>query len=56
MTPTPTPTPTPAEQYPGGENAPAYRFAFQAWVVIFLLVICTSLLHYIGNLIQAANR
>lgn len=48
-------TPQP-EQYPGGEDAPAYRLAFQAWAVIFLLVICTSLLHYIGNLIAAANR
>ena len=46
---------TPAEQYPGGEDAPAYRFAFQAWVVVFLLVICTSLLHYLGSWIQATK-
>ncbi|QEL17093.1 hypothetical protein [Limnoglobus roseus] len=51
-----TPTPEPAPQYPGGEDAPAYRLAFQAWTVIFLLVICTSLLHYLGSWIQAANR
>jgi hypothetical protein len=43
-------------QYPGGEHSPAYRIAFQAWVAIFLLVICTSLLHYLGSWVQSMYR
>ena len=42
--------------YPGGANAPAYRFAFRAWIVIFLIVICTSLLHFLGTWFQMVNR
>ncbi len=43
-------------QYPGGTKSPAYRIAFQAWIVIFLLVICTSLMRYLGMWYQIANR
>lgn len=43
-------------QYPGGANSPAYRIAFQAWVAIFLLVICTSLLRYLAMLYTMSNR
>ncbi len=43
-------------QYPGGANAPAYRIAFQAWIAIFLLVICTSLLRYLGMWYTISNR
>ena len=42
--------------YPGGADAPAYRFAFRAWIVVFLLVICTSLLHYLGTWYQTMSR
>src|SRR5207237_1435938 len=29
--------PPPSPAYPGGENAPGYRLAFQAWMLLFLL-------------------
>jgi hypothetical protein len=47
----PAPTPPPSEpvhSYPGGEDAPAYRWAFTLWVVLFLGVICLGLLGYLG--------
>jgi hypothetical protein len=43
-------------RYPGGASSPAYRIAFQAWIAIFLLVICTSLLRYLGMWYTIANR
>lgn len=43
----PTPEPT-LDPYPGGANSPAYRWAFAAWVVLFLGVICIGLLNYLG--------
>ncbi len=43
-------------RYPGGASSPAYRFAFQAWIAIFLLVVCTSLLRYLGMWAMMANR
>ena len=29
--------------YPCGADAPAYRLAFQVWMVVFLLILCISL-------------
>ena len=29
--------------YPCGADAPAYRLAFQFWMVVFLLILCISL-------------
>jgi hypothetical protein len=46
--PAPTPPPEPVHSYPGGEDAPAYRWAFTLWVVLFLGVICLGLLGYLG--------
>ena len=40
--------PEPVHTYPGGEDAPAYRWAFVLWVVTFLGVICLGLLGYLG--------
>jgi hypothetical protein len=47
-TPQPTPPSEPVHSYPGGENAPAYRWAFTAWLVLFLGVLCLGLLNYLG--------
>ena len=41
-----TDTAPPAEEginYPCGADAPAYRLAFQVWMVVFLLILCISL-------------
>lgn len=43
---------TPAETspvYPGGENAKSYVFAFQVWMVLFLIVVCFGLLNFIAS-------
>jgi len=37
-----------AHIYPGGEGAPAYRWLFNLWIVLFLGVICLGLLNYLG--------
>lgn len=51
-----TTTPDEEAQYPGGASSPAYRIAFQAWIAIFLLVICTSLLRYLAMWYTMTNR
>jgi hypothetical protein len=43
-------------RYPGGASSPAYRIAFQAWIAVALLVVCTSLLRYLGMWFTMANR
>lgn len=35
-------------QYPGGEQHPSYRYAFNIWLVLFLGVICLGLLNFLG--------
>ena len=43
---------TPSETgpvYPGGENAKSYVFAFQVWMVLFLIIICFGLLNFIAS-------
>jgi hypothetical protein len=42
-------TPTDRMTYPGGEDAPGYRLAFQAWMLLFLGTICVGLLIYLGG-------
>ncbi|OWK43561.1 hypothetical protein FRUB_03160 [Fimbriiglobus ruber] len=37
------------DQFPGGENNPAYRLAFTFWLVLFLGVVCIGLLCYLGT-------
>lgn len=39
--------------YPGGEDAPGYRLAFQAWMVLFLVTICVGLLNYLGSYLKS---
>jgi hypothetical protein len=41
------PEPT-TQPYPGGDDHPAYTFAFQVWVVLFLGIICVGLLNFIA--------
>lgn len=36
---------------PCGEDSPAYRFVFQSWVVMFLLVVCFALVNYLLSFI-----
>ena len=38
---------------PGGENAPGYRLAFQAWMLLFLLTLCVGLLNYLGSYLKS---
>ena len=35
--------------YPGGANNRAYAFAFQVWMLLFLIVICFGLLNFIAS-------
>ncbi|HET6572927.1 MAG TPA: hypothetical protein VFG68_04940 [Fimbriiglobus sp.] len=51
--PAPTPPPEPVQTFPGGEDAPAYRWAFVLWVVTFLGVICLGLLSYLGLYVKS---
>jgi hypothetical protein len=44
--------PPPGHPYPGGEDNPGYRWAFTAWVVLFLGVICLGLANYLGTYIK----
>ena len=46
--PSPSSAPAAVHQYPGGENAPAYRWAFTLWLILFLGVICLGLLNFLG--------
>jgi hypothetical protein len=42
------PTSEPSSQfYPGGVDNPRYRFAFRAWMIFFLLLVCVGLLNYL---------
>jgi hypothetical protein len=45
--------PTPTHQFPGGEDSPAYRRAFTAWLVLFLGVISLGLLNYLGLFLKS---
>jgi hypothetical protein len=42
----------PDMDYPGGADAPGYRFAFQTWITLFLLTICVGLLNYLGSYLK----
>lgn len=41
---------------PGGETSPAYRWAFNAFTVLFLLLICLGLLNYLGWYLKVWSR
>ncbi len=57
----PAPVPAPAPPavlddgplVPGGESSPAYRWAFNAFAVLFLLLVCVGLLNYLGWYLKA---
>jgi hypothetical protein len=46
--PTPPSPPAGVQYYPGGEDAPAYRWSFTLWLVLFLGVVCLGLLNFLG--------
>lgn len=51
-------TPAPAEPddgplVPDGESSPAYRWAFNAFAVLFLVLVCAGLLNYLGWYLKA---
>ena len=49
--PLPPPMPSPLDQgqlSPGGDDLPAYRWAFNTFVILFLLLICFGLANYLG--------
>lgn len=48
----PLPPAEPLQPYPGGEDAPSYRWAFTVWIVLFLGVLCAGLLNYLGHYLQ----
>ena len=49
MTPAPAPTtpPLPPLAFPGGEDAPGYRWAFRVFSVMFLLTLCAGLANFV---------
>jgi hypothetical protein len=38
--------------FPGGESQPAYRWAFNAFVILFLITLCIGLLNFLGSYIK----
>ena len=49
---TPNPPITPIHDYPDGEEAVAYRWTFALWLVLFLSVLCLSLVNYFGLMLH----
>ena len=49
MTTSPTPTTPPAPQmsFPGGDDAPGYRWTFRVYSVMFLLTLCAGLANFV---------
>jgi hypothetical protein len=48
------PTPPPqGPHYPGGEDNPAYRWAFNAYAALFLLTLSLGLLNFLGSYLKA---
>ncbi len=43
----PPPMTPPAMTFPGGEDAPGYRWAFRAYTVLFLLTLCAGLANFV---------
>lgn len=47
--PPPSLTPQERAEYPGGRQAVGYRWAFNAYVVLFLLTVIAGLVNYLGT-------
>ena len=47
------PTPPQGPHYPGGENNPVYRWAFNAYAALFLLTLSLGLLNFLGSYLKA---
>ena len=47
MSPTLPPIIPPAMTFPGGEEAPGYRWAFRVYTVLFLLTLCAGLANFV---------
>ena len=41
------------DPFPRGENDPAYRWAFIAWMVLFLGVVCLGLVNFLFGVWKA---
>lgn len=41
------------DPFPRGENDPAYRWAFVAWMVLFLGVICLGLANFLYGVLRS---
>ena len=39
----------PRQEFPLGEDARPYRWAFAAWLILFLGLICLGFLNYLGT-------
>ncbi len=44
---TPTTPPAPTMTFPGGDDAPGYRWAFRVFSVLFLLTLCAGLANFV---------
>ena len=44
----------PLQQFPGGEEAVEYKWTFALWLIMFLLVICLTLINYFGLMVHRA--
>jgi hypothetical protein len=42
--------PTPPQEFPGGTEARPYRWAFQAWLILFLGLVCLGFINYLGTM------
>ena len=40
------------QEYPGGDNRPAYKYAVMIWMVLFLVILCFGLLNYLGGYLR----
>jgi len=50
--PPPTEPSEPTHRYPGDEKSPSYRWAFSAWIILFLTVICLGLINYLATVFK----
>lgn len=44
------------DPFPGGTTSWGYRFAFQAWMALFLLTICAGLVNFLLTWLNRFHR